>query len=99
MATKSKEVLTLKECDNASLRLKHNKSELCKNLKLTKEEVNKLLEITSTILCFNEPIKVYTKLDVAAKLALKCFVNIESDGKFSMNKKTMEIWDFYQNIN
>ena len=98
MATIKKEKLSLKDCDDRASRLKLNKKEMLKTLKLTKEELNKLLEITSNILCFNEPIKVYFKLDIAARLVEKGFISIETDGKFSKNDRTMEIWNIYQKV-
>lgn len=96
--TNKKEKLTLSECDDRAARLKLNKKNMIKSLKLTKDELNKLLEITAGILCFNEPIKVYFKLEIAARLVEKGFISIETDGKFSKNEKTMEIWDIYQKV-
>lgn len=96
--TNKKEKLTLSECDDRAARLKLNKKNMIKSLKLTKEELNKLLEMTAGILWFNEPIKVYFKLEIASKLVEKGFISIESDGKYSKNDRTMEIWDIYQKI-
>ena len=96
--TNKKEKLTLSECDDRAARLKLNKKNMIKSLKLTKDELNKLLEMTANILCFNEPIRVYFKLEIASKLVEKGFISIESDGKYSKNEKTMEIWEIYQKI-